>query len=914
MSGRRCLTQYWHTGQATRRLIAEHFDLEDTGTHVLKGITGKVRAWRVLAEHETDDSRASMPLVGRQEELGLLLRAWEASKENHGQVVLVQGEAGIGKSRLLQALRERAAKDDFTWGIIRCSPFHTNSALHPVIEQLKGVAGWRRDDNEAIKLEKLEMALGKHSFSLQEAVRLVGELLSLELPEDRHPPLELTPAAQKQLTLDTIVAWLLEEAERRPVLQVWEDLHWADPSTLELLGLFIEQAPTVPVLVLNVCTFRPDFAPPWPPRSHMTPITLNRLEPLEMVAIIGHLARGKALPKELTDHIIAKTDGVPLFVEELTKNLLESNVLLEKVDRYELTGSLSEVAIPETLQDSLMARLDRIPTGPEVAQWGAVLGREFAYEMLASLPAIDERDLRASLGHLVHAELLYQRGRPPHARYIFKHALIQDAAYQSLLRRTRKNYHREVAELLETRFSDVAAAQPEMVAHHYTEAGLIERALTYWQRAGQLAIERSSNTEGIAHFRKALELISMIESSEERKGQELAVQSSLGSALMATRGYAAPEVADAYARARDLCQELGDKTQLFPVLWGLWLYYLGKGEHRAARGLGEQLLELAHDADDPTLLLEADLALGATLFFLGEFKQALEHLDRGIASYDPEEHRELAFRYGNLDPGATCLAYAGCSLCLLGHIDQATRRSQESLQVAEETSHRFTLSRALNWNSQLYQFCRDRETVRELAGRAFKLATESGFPLVLAQAPIMLGWAAIEMEAHEEGIDKMKEGLSAWQSTGAGMYRPYYLGLLAEAYGRCGEPQQGLSVLAESKSLVEKTDERFYEAELCRLEGTLLLQCDEGHEGRAERSFLAALEVARRQKAKLLELRAAVSLGRLWRDQGRSEEARELVAEVHGWFMEGIDTPDLKEARDLLRDPLEASSAEAVAD
>ena len=496
---------------STHDLLADRFECEDLGIQQLKGLSDTVKAWRVVSEAgidaeatpASDTSGTAIPLVGRQEELGLLLRAWEASKEGQGQVVLINGEAGIGKSRLLEALRARVEGEAYLWVAIRCSPYHGQTALYPVIRQLERALRWSASDGNAEKLEKLENRLSQFSFPLAEVVPLFAALLSIELPEGRYPALSLSAQQQRQMTLDAVSGWLFEEDERRPVLQVWEDLHWADPSTLELLAIYIEQAPTA--ALLNVLTFRPDFTAPWPHRSHMTPITLNRLERVEAEAIINHLAGGKTVPREVVDHITAKSDGVPLYLEELTKSAIQSELLEEQADRYVVRGSLGGgFEIPATLQDSLMSRLDRVPKLRELAQIGAVLGREFAYEMLSTLAGLEDSILRDGLGQLVSAELLYQRGRPPRSRYIFKHALIQEAAYQSLLNRSRQRFHRLAAELLEARFPELVAAQPELLAHHFTEAGLIPQAIDYWFKAGQLLHDQGWVSMSMNAYRSAL--------------------------------------------------------------------------------------------------------------------------------------------------------------------------------------------------------------------------------------------------------------------------------------------------------------------------------------------------------------------------------------------------------------------------
>src|SRR6266481_5819095 len=552
---------------ATRAMLGDHFDLDDLGAYELKGFAEPVPAWRVLSARDVESRFAatragsSAPLVGRQEGMGLLWRACEGSCHGRGQVVLIQGEAGLGKSRLVEGLREATGKDHI-WVAVRCSPFHTASAFHPIIEHLKRVFGWQPEDAAPQHLAKLEAGLaGFKTLPRSESVRLFADLMSVPAPEDRYPRLSMTAQQQRDATLDAIVAWLIETAERAPVLMAWEDLHWADPTTLETLGMLIEQVPTAAMLV--VATYRPELTPPWPQRSHMTPITLNRLERPEVETMVGHLSGGRPLPGEVVDHIVAKADGVPLYVEELTKAILGSGVLEARGDIYVLTGALAQLHIPETLQDSLMARLDRTPRLREVAQLGSVLGREFAYDMISALAGIEEQMLQSGLGQLVVDELLYQRGRPPRSRYLFKHALIQDAAYQSLLKRTRQQYHQQVARLLEDRFPEVASTQPELVAHHYTEANCPAPAIAYWHKAGAAAASQSANLEAIDQFRRGLALVEAVSDPRERAERELDLQMALGPALFATKVRSHPDVGRAYARAWELCRQLDDHPREF---------------------------------------------------------------------------------------------------------------------------------------------------------------------------------------------------------------------------------------------------------------------------------------------------------------------------------------------------------------
>jgi predicted ATPase len=836
--------------------------------------------------------------MGRDEEIGMLRRCWEQSKDGVGQVVLIRGEAGIGKSALVETLRRQVRREGYTRVAMRCSPYHRTSALYPVIEHVQRMLKFARDDPPEAKLDKLERVLQTYSLPLDEVVPLLAALLSVPLLE-RYAAPNLAPSQQKQQTLDALVAWLTEEAEQRPVLAVWEDLHWADPTTLEILGLFIGQAPTVPML--HVLTFRPEFEPPWPQRSHMTPLTLNRLERSQVEALIAHLAGGKTLPLEVMQHIVAKTDGVPLFVEELTKMLLESDLLREEAEQYALTGSLSAITIPATLRDSLMARLDRLPTVREVAQLGAVLGREFAYDVLEALAVVAEPVLQEGLAQLVEAELLYQRGRPLRATYMFKHALIQDVAYASLLKSTRQQYHQRIAQLLEARFPEIVETQPELLAHHYTEAGQSEPALRYWQQAGERARQHSANAEAISHLTQGLAVLIALPDTLERARHELDLHIVLGNALIAVKGYAAPEVEQTYRRARDLCRQLGEPSDLLPTLYGLFVYHFIGGKYLSARELGEEFLRLAQHRHDPAVLV-AHRALGWSLLAMGELTAARERFEHIVSLYDPQQHRALAFQYAH-DPGVSGLAFGTWAWWLLGYADQALQRDQEAMALAQEVSHPLSLTYALEHTAMLHQWCRDVPGVQQRAETAITFSIELGMPLWQGWGLILRGWALTEQGAFEEGIAQIRQGLDAAQATGAEWFLPYLLSLLAEAYGKAGQANEGLHVLREALTVAHQNEDLCYEAELHRLTGELLENAECGGrraELTPEACFQQALAIARRQQAKSLELRAAMSLSRLWLQEGKREDACALLAPIYAWFTEGFDTADLQEARALL--------------
>ena len=683
---------------------------------------------------------------------------------------------------------------------------------------------------------------------------LFAALLSVPLPEARYPAVRLTPQQQKQQTYDALVAWMLEEAERQPVLVVWEDLHWADPSTLEYLGLLLDQSRTS--AILNLLTFRPDFVPPWPSRSHMTPLTLTRLERPQVEALLTHLAGGKALPAEVVAYIVARTDGVPLFVEELTKMLLESDVLHQEAERYTLTGPLAAVAIPTTLQDSLMARLDRLPMIREVAQLGAVLGREFAYEMLRALAGVEDALLQERLAQLVDTELLYQRGRPPRATYIFKHALVQDAAYASLLKSTRQQVHQQVAQMLEARFPDTVATEPELVAHHYTEAGCAAQALPLWQQAGQRALQRSANLEGIEHLTKGLAVLATLPETTERLQHELDLYVALGPALMATKGYASPEVEHTFARAWEFCQQLGEPPQRFPVLNGLCTAYwvAASTGKRGTRPSSFCTWPSARRTRPPSWSPTGPWARCCTSW--GRWRRPARILPRASRSTIPSStaHSPLPMARTR---GSRPWCLTPYALWTLGYPDQALRRSHEACRRAEELAHPLTLAYTCALLAVFHQYRRDREEARRHAEAATHISREQGFPLWLGVGLLLQGWACATQLQPAEQLAAMHEGMALYRATDAALFLPYFLTLLAETAGAAGQPDAGLRLLDEAHTVMDSTQERFYEAEVHRVQGTLALAQAADQQAQAETCFHHALAIARRQQAKALELRAA---------------------------------------------------------
>jgi predicted ATPase len=888
--------------EATYRLVEGYFTVEDLGLHTLKGVAEPQQVYRVLQESgahsrlEIAATRGLTPLVGRESEVTLLLDRWVQVQDGQGQVVLLSGEGGIGKSRLVQVLKEHVAGELHTLQECRCSPYHTQSAFFPLIDLLQRKLHWQSEDTPDEKLHKLETVLIQTHLDVEKAVPLFTPLLALPLPDDRYPTLSLSSQRQRQQTMEALVTIFLEAAAQHPVVLIVEDLHWIDPSTLEFLDLFIDQVPTAQILTLLTC--RLTFQPPWSSRSYLTQMTLSRLSHNQIERMTEQVAGGKSLPAEVLQQIVEKTDGVPLFVEEMTKAVLESGVLKETDGHYKLVAPLTSLTIPATLQDSLMARLDRLMTAKVIAQLGATIGRHFSYELLQAVSQLDEATLQRELTRLVEAELLYQRGVPPQTTFTFKHALIRDAAYESLLRGTRQQYHQRIAQILEERFPEPVETQPELLAHHYTEAALNEQSVVYWHKAGQRAVQRSANVEAISHLRKGLEVLQTLPDAPERTEHELELLIALGAPLMVIHGYGSPEAEHVYAQARMLCQKVEGSPHLFPALWGYNRVCLQRAEYQVAREVGEQLLTLAERMQDSARLLEAHFALGAPLLWMGEIEAALLHMEAGRRLYDPQQHRSLMLRSGH-DHEVGCLTYEARALWFLGYPDRALRRIYEALTRARELSHPFSQARALRFVVALHQYRRESQQAREKVEELLTIARTQDFALWVAIGTMMLGWT-LAMQGQEEGIGQIHQGLNAVRAVGTELGQSYWLSMLAEAYAQVGRREEGLTVLNEALTFVEKTGERVHEAELHRLKGQLLLQLSPGNPAEAETCFHKALDIARHQQAKSWELRAAMSLARLWQSQDKRQEAYDLLAAVYGWFTEGFDTLDLKDAKSLL--------------
>jgi class 3 adenylate cyclase/predicted ATPase len=900
----------------TRRLLGNLFELMDLGARDLKGIAAPVPVWQVLrpsvlaSRFEALRGSALTPLVGRDEEIDLLLRHWSPAKMGEGQVVLLSGEAGIGKSRLTAALLERLASEPHTRLRYFCSPQRGDSALHPIISQIERAAGLAYDDNPQAKLDKLDAVLAQTSTSPEDAA-LFAEMLSL--PNDgRYPALELAAEQRRQRALEALMSQLAGLARLQPVLMIFEDVHWIDPTSLEVLGRTVDRIKTLPALL--IVTFRPEFTAPWVGQPHVTSLTLNRLGEREAAAIIAGLVGNKALPADVMAEIVERTDGIPLFVEEMTKAVLEAES--EGAARRTVAAAPSPaLAVPASLHASLMARLDRLGPAKEVAQIGSAIGREFSHALLASVVRKPEAELGSALDRLVQAGLLSRQGVPPQAGYLFKHALVQDAAYGTLLREPRRALHARIAEILESQFAETAESQPDILAHHCTEAGLIEKAAGLWGKAGQRSLARSALVEAAAELTRALDQIATLPGTPALRREQIRLQVALLTPLMHVKGHAATETRAAAEQARTLIEQaeaLGEPSEdpllLFSVLYAFWIanYVAFNGD--ACRDLAAQFLALAEKQRATVPLTIGHRIMGISLLVTGDITEGRGHFDHGIALYDPAEHSALATRFGQ-DLGVTILTYRSWTLWLLGYPDAALRDADEARRNARKMGQAATLMPALFFASIPYTLCGNRAAAAAQAQELVALAEEKGSLFWKAYAMMNHGCILALGGRASDAIEMLISGMTARRTTGATVFLPFDLPHLARAHAELGQFEAAWRCIGEAMTAAETTKETWCEAEIHRTAGEIALMSPEPDAAKAQAQLERAIAIARAQKAKSWELRAATSLARLWRDQGKRQQARDLLAPVYGWFTEGFDTSDLKEAKALLDELTEPAIA-----
>jgi class 3 adenylate cyclase/predicted ATPase len=896
---------------ATRRLIGDLFRLRGLGRHELKGLAEPVEAWAVegvsASEGRFEAVRGGRltAFVGRELELGLLLERWKLAQDGEGQVVLLSGEPGIGKSRILRELRERLEADHATRLRFHCSPYYVNSALYPVIDNYERALRFAPDETPEQKLDKLEALIVGQYGRPREDVRFIATMLSIPC-EERYGAVAMTPQKFKDETLRALVETTEAIARRQPAVVLFEDVHWADPTTLETLDLLIHRVGNIPLLI--VLTHRPEFVSRWPHYGHLTTLTLSKLTRSQSSAMVARLSGGKPLPADLLDQILAKTDGVPLFVEELTKSILESPHLKDAGDRWEYAERAGALAIPLTLRDSLMARLDRFAPVREVAQIGAAIGREFSWELIAAVAPHPRPELDQALAQLTASGLAFQQGTPPDAVYTFKHALIQDAAYDSLLRSRRQELHGKIAAAIEDRWLQIAATEPELLAHHYTEAKQPEAAIPLWQKAGSLALGRMALTESIAHLNKGLELVAALPESPERDGQELDLRTMLGTAWIALKGWQVQEVWDSLHPALGLATSLRRSDALVPILWGLRTFVFSRGRVADSLQWVTGLMNAAETYRDPDLLIVGHTAALFSYFYLGDLIKAHEHAKQVLALYKEERHGHL-IDVLNQDPKTLSLIYMARLTWMLGYPEQAAKISNDKDAHARRLGHPVDLAFALTVGARVFDYCSEPEEKLKRVEEAVRLGREHSLPVMTEMlGPIDSGIALIRRGQLAEGIASLRAGLAAWEASGAKISNPYKKTALAEGMIQLGDFNGALELIGEIIAQIEQPGwgEREYYAEILRIKGGLLSL--KGDQQSAERSYLASLDWARKQQAKSWELRTATSYACLMRDQGRVSEAYELLAPVYAWFTEGFATKDLKEAKALLDELADAQA------
>jgi class 3 adenylate cyclase/predicted ATPase len=884
---------------STRRLTGGAFEYRDLGRVTLRGLADPVQAWQVTgtsvvqSRFEAQHGTALTPLVGREEELELLWRRWQRAKSGEGQVVLLSGEPGIGKSRLTVVLQERLQGEPHTRLRYFCSPHHTDSAFNPIISQLERAAGFDREDPPGIKIDKLRALLGSAPENQEERL-LLAELLSIPTAHR----LNLTPQRKKERTIEALLLRLKMLCRQRPVLMVYEDVHWIDPSSRDLLDLEVERVARLPVLM--VVTFRSEFQPPWTGQAHVTALSLNRLGQREGEALIAQMSGGNRLPREIVSEIVERTDGVPLFVEELTKAVLET------IGDHDVGGAVAAAApvklkVPATLHASLMARLDRLgPVAKEITQIGAAIGRNFSYTLLQMITDRAGSEVQNALERLADAGLVFRRGSPPDAVFLFKHALVQDVAYSTLLRSQRQRLHGRIAESLANTFPETVATRPEVLARHCTEAGFNDRAIDYWSMAGDVAVQRGSNREAIEHLRRALSLTETQADTVARSRKELSILSQLGPALMSVHGWPAPDVGAAFERAREVARKLESSVDLAPPLVGMWLFNTSRGRFAQAEEISDELFKIARDLNDRDIRLQAHHAAWPTRWLCGKLADAIEHITAGLDLYDEARHARHRFVYLGHDPAVCALSIGATVRWTLGQPEYGMRMERDALELARRLQHVPSLAHGLWFVGEAQVARGDVAAAMATAEELFALCDEHRLPQPRATALMFLGWALTHIGDVPEGIRRLEDGLHTWHRLGARSHLPRATCLLAEGYLKGRRYAESMEQLELALAAAEEIEDQWCVPRMHILRAELLQHLGCGEADKAAEALQLAIAVARAHGARGWELRASTSLARLWLDQGKRTEARDLLAPVYGWFTEGFDTPDLKEAKTLL--------------
>lgn len=886
---------------ATKRLVGNEFEFADAERVSLKGFDMPIEVWRVVgtkASVSRFDSYRSGRLagfIGREHELALLLGRWREAAGGEGQVVLLCGEAGIGKSCLTVHLRNQISGEDCQTVQLQCSPYHTNTALHPVIHCLQQAATLTGEDDAHAQREKLEAFAKNTGIDNQTTVSLLAELLSI--PGDaQHPLLNMSSDKRKDMTLEALVRQLQRLADHCPILFILEDAHWLDPTTMDLLTRIIDRIQRMRVLLL--ITFRPDFKPVWGDYGHVTFLTLNRLPRRQSAELLASMIGGRVILPDVQQTILAKADGVPLYIEALTESLLEAGPLVGETDFGAADAPFDRPNIPDSLQALLMERIDRLGPAKEIIQVGSVIGREFSYELLQEIVDVTGSELKKALHVLNASGLIFQEGEISAAKFFFKHALIQDAAYNTLSKKSRRVLHTRIAKALENMFAERIKTEPEVLAYHYEQAGLVGPAVDYWRLAAQRDVARSANIEALGHFDRALYVLKDLPQGTERDHLELSILIARGAPLLLLKGYASDDIEHNYSRARTLSQENPSSEQYFLSLWGVWVFHLVRGPLAKARESAEDLLSWATHRQNPNLLIRAYESVGSTYSFLGRFDEARTHLQKAKSLYDPHKSGAQVLPYTQ-DPGITARIMLARILWIIGELDQVETLLVEAIAMARALEHPFTMAFTLATASWVYSTLRDTHRTLSLTEEAIELSTKYSFEVPLAWATSFQGWALAE-QGNEKGIEQLKEGLSAAQRAKASLNHTYTLALLAEIHLRNLDVVDGLFVIRQAQDLATAQGELCWKAELLRLEGELLLAESDQSFPAAEQCFSEALTVAQVQDANMLELRAATSMARLLRKSSKFDRAKRMLDAVCSKFSERSTNPDVREARAVL--------------
>ena len=885
---------------AARRLLGDQFRLKDLGRHVVKGLAEPVKAFAALgvsqSESRFDAAHASrlIGFVGRQAESAELLARQRRAWAGHGQIVLISGEAGIGKSRLCAWLADEVAETQHGRLRYQCSPYHRDSALYPFAQQFERAAGIAPQEPPAVKLDKLERALGPATDRMNEVAPLIASMLSIPFGA-RYPAMSRSPDQQRRLTLSALRDQMKGLAKKQPLLILFEDAQWADATSLEVLDLLLKSVPRLPALLL--ITFRPEFEAPWSVSPDVAMVTLGRLDRVEAKTLVERVTGGRELPAEVLAQIVVKTDGVPLFVEELTKHVLESGLLVEGPDRYRLDGPLPPLAIPSTLQDSLMARLDRLAAVKDIAQIGAAIGREFSYPLLHTVVGHDEPTLRAALAQLEDSELVFRSGELPAARYTFKHALVRDTAYESLLKSRRQILHQKIAETLREHFADIVEAEPELLAHHFTEAGLAKTAIEYWGRAGDLALYRSAFKEAIAHLGKAIEMTEALAGAGEvdQTGRRLKLHVAYAHAMIAAHGHGAPETVAAFVRARELAAHSADMQARFSSNYGLWA---GSYLHGDLPAMFEPAQAFLRDVETRPGSPEAGVAhraYGVTQWFTGNFVEARTHLEQAAAIFDPERDRDLAFRFGQ-DVGVSAMVYLAIVLWPLGEVDRAREIADATAARIANLNHLATSTYGLMHCAMFEIIARNARRAAPLAKALSSVAHEHGIALWIGFGAFLEAWVELESRPVSVTLLNMRRAAALLDADGVGAFKPLVKASLSEAEARNGELKAALATLEEALDGFDRTGQRWFNAEIHRMRGEILLKLKPADPALAADAFLTAIGVAQAQKARSFELLAALALARLYRSTGRHADAQAAIGPALEGFAPTPEFPEIAAA------------------